>query len=419
MRRSIAVVSLALASTLVLAACSGSDRVAVSLPSSSAVDLPSSVETQLKDAVTAAMAASGASGAVVGVWAPWSGSWVAGLGTVSPGSKAPVTTKMTFRAGEVTRAMTCDVLYRVVAEGKASLSDSIDDYVGQPSLRDVTLGELCDGTSGMGSYEPQLLGSVLNTPGRSWNPGELVSYGLGLDASPKPGTTYGSSDAGYVLLGQALTKITGESPAVYLRENVFARLGLTSTSLAGAKASAPVVGRSDPLPGLYSGIGADGKRQCEKPQDVTVMSGSFGSTDAGVVTDIQDLGTYARALAAGSLVSTHKRFADAKPAASGAPSWYTAGGGAYRANTLVGQWGSTPGYMTAAFADPTSGLTVAVVLNNSAADATIVSSLAWELAAIASKAPATTGKTAPESGLPWTAQQYHDAIAAAAICPAG
>ena len=34
--------------------------------------------------------------------------------------------------------------------------------------------------------------------------------------------------------------------------------------------------------------------------------------------------------------------------------------------------------------------------------------LAWELAAIASKAPATDGAAAPEAGLPWTAQQYHD-----------
>ena len=41
----------------------------------------------------------------------------------------------------------------------------------------------------------------------------------------------------------------------------------------------------------------------------------------------------------------------------------------------------------------------------------MAASLAWELAAIASKAPAAAGETAPEAGLPWTAQQYHDAIA--------
>ena len=62
-----------------------------------------------------------------------------------------------------------------------------------------------------------------------------------------------------------------------------------------------------------------------------------------------------------------------------------------------------PGYLTAAFADPNVGLTVAVVLNNSAIGADVAAYLAWELAAIASKAPAAAGETAPEAGLPWTA----------------
>ena len=63
-----------------------------------------------------------------------------------------------------------------------------------------------------------------------------------------------------------------------------------------------------------------------------------------------------------------------------------------------------------------SGLTVAVVLNDSAANSGVGAQLAWELAAIASKAPAASGQTAPEAGLPWTAEQYHEKIAANAIC---
>ena len=76
-----------------------------------------------------------------------------------------------------------------------------------------------------------------------------------------------------------------------------------------------------------------------------------------------------------------------------------------------------PGYLSAVFSDSATGLTVALVLNNSAAAPTVAASLAWELAAIASKAPAAAGEAPPEAGLPWTAQQNHDAIAAAAVCP--
>ena len=76
-----------------------------------------------------------------------------------------------------------------------------------------------------------------------------------------------------------------------------------------------------------------------------------------------------------------------------------------------------PGYLSAVFSDPVTGLTVALVLNNSAAGAGVAASLAWQLAAIASKAVAAAGESVPEAGLPWSAQQNHDAIAAAAICP--
>ena len=93
-------------------------------------------------------------------------------------------------------------------------------------------------------------------------------------------------------------------------------------------------------------------------------------------------------------------------------------GGAVLAGSLVGQFGAVPGYITAAFSDPSSGLTVAVVLNDSAAGAGVGAYLAWELAAIASKAPAASGQTVPEAGLPWTAEQYHEKITASAICAA-
>ncbi|MGV2901002.1 serine hydrolase, partial [Microbacterium sp. AGC62] len=73
------------------------------------------------------------------------------------------------------------------------------------------------------------------------------------------------------------------------------------------------------------------------------------------------------------------------------------------------------GYATAAYSDPTTGFTVAVVLNDSTAGVAIAQQLSWELAAIASKAPAAAGQTAPEFGLPFTAEQYHEAITKSAL----
>lgn len=417
-RRAVAAVSVVLAAALALAGCSADRSVSIDTPDQLDTPLSDSVTQQLQEAVTSAMAAAGASGAIVDVSAPWSGTYTAALGTQGPDG-GPTDTADEFRAGSVTRAMTCDLLYAMVQRGAVSLSDPISKWVsGVPDRTDVTLGQLCDGTSGIGSYAPQLSSLWIGNPSRVWNPRELAAYGLGQGLSGTPGAAYTGSDAGYVLLGLAMERAGGKSVSDLLAENVFDPLDLNATSLPDPAPAAPA-GGADALKGFLSQRDAAGAMNCAQPRDMTVMSSSIGYTDSGVTTDIHDLARYARALASGALLPEGvNRFADPLPAAPGAPSWFTARGGAFQAGSLIGQYGSFPGYLTAAFADPTTGLTVAVVLNNSAVDPGAVANLAWELAAIASKAPAAAGKTAPQSGLPWTAQQMHDAIAAAAVCPA-
>ena len=178
------------------------------------------------------MAATGSSGAIVGVWAPWSGSWVEGIGTQRIGGGASIAADMQFRAGRITRAMTCDVLYAVAEQGKVSLDDSISTYVsGVPEASKVTLGQLCDGSSGIGSYAAQLLPLWLSNPTRTWDPRELASYGLGQERSTEPGAAYVDSDAGYVLLGLALERATGQSAASLIQQYVVDPLDLAGTYL--------------------------------------------------------------------------------------------------------------------------------------------------------------------------------------------
>jgi D-alanyl-D-alanine carboxypeptidase len=413
-RRVVAAISGVLACMLALAACSVDRHVDVEAPPQVEGSLPDETVQQLQDAVTHAMGVTGSSGAVVGVWAPWGGTWVTGLGTQRPDGGGDVDVDMQFRAGKLTRAMTCDILYQVADEGTVKLGDKVSTYVaGVPNL-DVTLAELCDGTSGIGSYSAQLYGNWLGNPTRTWDPRYLASFGLGQPRTSDPGTAYRDSDAGYVLLGLALERATGQSARQLIQTYVADPLDLSATALGQLDADAV-------LKGGQSMPGEGGALNCAEPLDLTEASSTIGFTDSGAVTDIADLGTYARALAAGALVDDEKRFEDPLPVTADGPTWLTAAGGAIQAGPLVGQYGKVPGYITAAFSDTRTGLTVAVVLNNSAADGAVGAYLAWELAAIASKAPAAGGETAPEAGLPWTAEQYREAAGAAAVCapPAG
>ncbi|MBA8816979.1 D-alanyl-D-alanine carboxypeptidase [Microbacterium halimionae] len=399
-------------STLLLSACSTDTTVSVNVPEQVDADLPADTAAEIESAVEFAMAATGSTGAIVGVWAPWSGTLVSGFGIADGGDAAD----LTFRGAEITRAMTCDALYQLAADGVVALDDSVSTYVSSVAgLGSITLEELCNGTSGLGTYWPVIESMALSTPERKWEPRELVAYGMGRSTDVVPGTAWGDSDAGYVLLGLALESATQKTASALFADTIFEPLEMESTSLPRATATSP---GSNPLDGMLSLPDKEGALNCADPANVTEYSSSIGFTNSGVVTNITDLGHYTQALAVDALgVDGSERFAAPLPADPSGPTWFTTTGGAYQAASLVGQYGKVPGYITASFADPTTGMTVSVVLNNSAADAEVGAYLAWQIAAITSKAPAASGETAPNAGLPWTAEQYHDAIAEAAVCP--
>lgn len=406
----------AVGATLVLAlsvtGCAAfTNSVRVELPARAEGALPDSVQESVHAAVERAMAATGSTGAIVGVWVPGVGTSVQAIGVTEPDG-SEVTADMTFPVAAVTRSMTCDVLYGMAADGIVSLDDSVTTWTtGLPEAKGVTLGQLCDATSGIGSFAPQLEARWIANPSRPWNPRELAAYGLGAAPSGAPGAAFRDSDTGYVMLGLALERAAGKPASELLDQYVFGPLGMSSTVLPASTAS-----RGTRLTGLRVGVTPEGAIDCAAPVKVGVLNASAGYTASGVVSTITDLGRYAQGLAVGGRsYDVPERFDDALPAYDGAPSWYTASGGAFQAGSLVGQFGSVPGFITAAFADRNTGTTVAVVLNNSSVPAAVGASLAWELAAIASKVP--VEGDSPSSGLPWTAEQYSAAIEQAAICP--
>lgn len=414
LRRRALAVATGLALTIGLVSCAPDGQVAVDAPALTDSALAADPTAQIEAAVESAMTATGSTGAIVGVWVPWGGSYVAALGTDADGKKLDA--DMGIRIGDMTRLMTCDVLYSVAADGIVKIDDPVSTYVaGVPDLENVSLRQLCDGSSGLGASSSVVEGSWLKNPTRVWEPLELAAHGL---AQPRatPGTTYRDSDAGYVLLGLALERATGDSYATLVKQRVFDPLGMGDSAYPPATELTPNVGVG-PMPGyLFDRVGAT--FECSAPKDVTERSSSIGFADAGVVSTIRDLGRYLRALGVDALArgdAAEQRWANALPVRKGAPDWNTVGGGGVRASTLIGQVGATPGYLTGGFVDRETGMVVAISLNNSSAGADVVTPLAWQLASIGSKVPATSGQTAPEVGLPWTAEQWGQAIAASPL----
>ena len=327
---------------LVLTGCSSEDSFTYTPPAQVDGALPDDTVAAMQAAVDNALVASGASGAIVGVWVPWSGSWVAGIGTQNRDGGGEVSTDMSFRIADVTRLMTCDVLYALADEGTVKLDAPVPKYVsGVADMKDITLLDLCNGTSGAGSSETTVRLAWLNTPDRVWAPLELAGYGLSRERVA-PHTTFRDSDAGYLLLGLALERASGLTASELIAKYVTDPLDLAGTSLPPV-AAAPPSATGPSLNGHFINV-SQGVYECAAPVDISTLSSSAGYTDSGVVSNITDLGRYAQAEAAQALRTkdTPDRFGAPLPVDANAPSWYQATGGAYLVGSMIGQHGWAP-----------------------------------------------------------------------------
>jgi D-alanyl-D-alanine carboxypeptidase len=371
---------------------------------------------RLDTALAEAMTLSGSSGAIAGVWAPWAGQWLVSPGTTTIGGSTPLSTDMHFRIGDNTRSMTCTVLLRLVDDGVVKLSDPVSDYLERLSEVDgITLGQLCQNTSGLSDYAAGLAPYFVNNPTREWPPLEVFSNGHALSRLGEPGSVFGQSRTGLVLLGMALEAATNTDWPTLYRQHIFEPLGLGDTSFP----SSGQVELPTPHPhGYAAALTPTGQTSCEIIRDETQLSPSMSWVAGGAVSTAPDLKVWVEALADGSLLSEKSAKAQwATVPISGAAPWQGFGLGAQQIGPFRGDSGTIPGYLSAMLSDPASGLTIVVMLNNSHAGSSFVQALAQRLASIASAAPPLSGESAPELSLPWTEEEIVASIAATPVCP--
>lgn len=364
-----------------------------------------------------AVALSGSSGGLAGVWVPWAGEWTGASGTVGFGEKSPeVKPDDRFHLANVTTEITCTVLLRLVDEGTVALDDQVDEYVDWiPTLDGITLEHLCRHTSGLADYYPTLRSHFVANPERPWPPGELVSNGLALPRTSPPGEQVRESRTGILLLALALERRTGRSWSDLASQYVLGPLGLDSTRMPERSTTE----HEDTVGGYSAGIAQNGTIDCAVLVDDSLQSSSMGGAAAGAVSNLEDTRHLAEAFATGALLSEQTVRAQwtTVPLGGTAPAWQQAGIGGVQYGQIRGVAGESAGALTAAFADPESGLTVVVALNNSTSGADFVREVAFALTSIASKLEPVAGRERPLVELPWSFEQASANMQQLAKCP--
>jgi D-alanyl-D-alanine carboxypeptidase len=140
---------------------------------------------------------------------------------------APVTDHTAFEIASNSKQFTAGAIMLLVQDGKLSLDDSITRYLhGLPArYSPVTIRHLLNHTSGVKDYiEEFSLNRSLN-----YTDQELVERIGAHELNFPPGEDARYSTTGYLLLGLVIEKITGKPYGEFLRERIFAPLGMTRT----------------------------------------------------------------------------------------------------------------------------------------------------------------------------------------------
>jgi D-alanyl-D-alanine carboxypeptidase len=289
--RTIAVAVASAVPAICLTACGHTDRAPEhSQPAtSSVVPAPPSLDSELEQIVAA-----GSPGVVASV-DDGRGLRLKAAGVADTVSRRPLRATDRFRAGSNTKTMVAAVALQLVAEGKLSLSDTVERWVPGvlPYGRQVTLRQLLNMTSGVPDYvpglEPKMVGDRSSLT-RAYTPRELI--GMVKDAPDfAPGTQWNYSTTGYVIAGMMIERAGRDRVDKQLTRRVFKPLGMRATYLPDATPA---------IKGLHAhGYGDVGGRL----RDVTDFNASAGWAGGGAVTTAPDMARFWRGLLGGKLLA--------------------------------------------------------------------------------------------------------------------
>jgi D-alanyl-D-alanine carboxypeptidase len=209
-----------------------------------------------------------------------------GYGMASLELGVPIRPEMVFRIGSITKQFTAMAILELVQQGKLSLDDDITRFLpGYPTHgQRITIENLLTHTSGIKNY----------TDLAEWRRGDFHGLSVSqlidrfkdqpVDFSPGEKWLYDKS--GYILLGDIVEKITGQAYTGWLAEHVTGPLGMTHTVEAEEDPVVPgrVAGYEGP-PGHYRNA---------------LHTGHFA--DGALLSSVDDLALWDRALTAGTLV---------------------------------------------------------------------------------------------------------------------
>lgn len=257
-------------------------------------------EEKLDRLVSVMMEQNSIPGVIAGAWVPGEGSWVRAVGQSDIEKGTPQETDLRFRIGSITKTFVATVILQLADEGKLSLDDKLDKYVkGFEYGDEITVRQLCNNTSGVFAYDdtPGFVELNISEPQRHWSPDELVDLARSGEPYFAPGSEWMYCNSNFVLLGVIAEQVTGNDLSSEIDARIAGPLGLDSTFLPGGSELGGPHSH-----GYVDWAGRWGVTE-QGLDDVTYWDPSWGWAAGAMISTLEDLRVWAKALATGELLS--------------------------------------------------------------------------------------------------------------------
>jgi CubicO group peptidase (beta-lactamase class C family) len=271
-------------------------------------------------------------------------------GFASARYRIPVKEETKFNLGSINKFFTKIATARLLDQKKLGLDDRvgkhIPDYPNRDVAERVTIQQLLNMTSGMGDFFGERFDATPKNRIRSLQ--DYLPFFVNDTLRFAPGTDRSYSNAGYIVLGLIIERITGTDYYSYVRNTLFAPAGMTNTDW---------YAMDEETPNLATGYTMEGSTSDRRvPNFYTAPA--RGSSAGGGYSTAEDLLSLAQALKEGRLLS---------PASTG---WLFGGGepgnGSATPGPLrggIGIAGGAPGINAVLDVDVETGYTVIVLSN--------------------------------------------------------
>ena len=201
----------------------------LSLTLASAQELSPELRGKIDKLANDALARSGVPSASIAVVKDGKIVYLNAYGSARLEPKTPATSGMRYSIGSISKQFTAAAILLLQEDGKLSLDDKVAKFI--PDLtraNEVTIRQLLSHTSGYQDYWPQdyVMPMMLQPVTAS----KILDMWARKPLDFDPGTKWQYSNTNYVIAGVIIEKVSGKPLLQFLKEKVFAPLGMTSVA---------------------------------------------------------------------------------------------------------------------------------------------------------------------------------------------